>query len=216
MPTWAPLLRDKTDPRFRRRPSAAACRIRLIETTRLSVTQVCETLNCFAATMGGSWVDAVFCLRLTAPRLSRLRLGAAIGINQILSWGMTFYLPATIAGPAAATLGQLSFRVLGAFSWSLLVAGFCAPTVGRWIDRNGGRGVLLASIMVIALGQALLATSLNLALWYLGWTVIGAGMAMGLYDAAFATVGGLLGREAGPSIPVSPSLPVLPARSSGP
>ncbi len=40
----------------------------------------------------------------------------------------------------------------------------------------------------------------NLACWYLAWTVIGAGMAMGLYDAAFATIGGLLGREAGPSI----------------
>ena len=132
--------------------------------------------------------------------LSRVRLGTVLGINQTLSWGMTFYLPAIIAEPVAAALDQPPVRVLGAFSWSLLVAGFCAPRVGRWIDQHGGRGALLASILVIAFGQALLAVSTNLALWYLAWTVIGVGMAMGLYDAAFATIGGLLGQEAGPTI----------------
>jgi hypothetical protein len=131
---------------------------------------------------------------------SRFRLGAVLGINQTLSWGMTFYLPAIVAAPVATTLGQSGFRVLGAFSWALLVAGACAPRVGKWIDRHGGRGALLASIVVIALGQMVLAVTPNLAVWYLGWTIIGAGMAMGLYDAAFATVGGLLGQEAGPSI----------------
>jgi MFS family permease len=131
---------------------------------------------------------------------SRFRLGSVLGINQTLSWGMTFYLPAIIAGPVAATLGQSGFQILSAFSWSLLVAGACAPRVGKWIDRHGGRGALLASILVIAAGQVVLAVTPNLAVWYLGWTIIGVGMSMGLYDAAFATVGGLLGEEAGPSI----------------
>jgi hypothetical protein len=131
---------------------------------------------------------------------SRFRLGAVLGINQTLTWGMTFYLPAVIAAPVAATLGQSGFAVLGAFSWALLVTGACAPRVGKWIDHHGGRGALLASIVIIAAGQVILALSPGLAVWYLGWTVIGIGMSMGLYDAAFATVGGLLGREAGPSI----------------
>jgi hypothetical protein len=132
--------------------------------------------------------------------VSRFRLGAVLGINQTLSWGMTFYLPAVVAGPVTATFGRSPFAVLGAFSWALLVAGGCAPHVGKWIDRHGGRGALLASIIVIAIGQAVLGLSHGLALWYLGWTIIGAGMAMGLYDAAFATVGGLLGKEAGSTI----------------
>ena len=131
---------------------------------------------------------------------SRFRLGAVLGVNQTLSWGTTFYLPAIVADPVAAALGQSEFRVLGAFTWALLVAGGCAPTVGRWIDRNGGRGALIASTVVIACGQALLAVTPDLAVWYLGWTIIGVGMSMGLYDAAFATVGGLLGKQAGPSI----------------
>jgi MFS family permease len=131
---------------------------------------------------------------------SRFRLGAVLGINQTLTWGMTFYLPAVIAAPVAAALGQSGFAILGAFSWSLLVTGAFAPRVGKWIDHHGGRGALLASIVIIAIGQATLAFSHGLTVWYLGWTIIGIGMSMGLYDAAFATVGGLLGREAGPSI----------------
>lgn len=132
--------------------------------------------------------------------MNRHRLGLVLGINQTLSWGMTFYLPAVITKPAAASLGVTPVAVLGAFSWALLVTGICAPRVGRWIDRHGGRGPLATSIVVMAAGQALIATAPNLAMWYLAWTVTGAGMAMGLYDAAFATVGTLLGKEAGPTI----------------
>ncbi|MFL5252899.1 MAG: MFS transporter, partial [Rhodopila sp.] len=116
------------------------------------------------------------------------------------SWGMTFYLPAIIAEPVAAALAQPGYIVLGAFSWALLVAGLCAPRVGTWIDRHGGRGALLGSILVMAAGLALLAVSPNAVAWFAGWTIIGVGMAMGLYDAAFATVGGLLGKEAGQTI----------------
>ena len=131
---------------------------------------------------------------------TRFRLGAVLGINQTISWGTTFYLPAIVATPVAASFGQSGFATMGAFTWALLVAGACSPRVGKWIDRHGGRGALLTSILVIAAGQAVLAVSHGLVLWYVGWTIIGLGMSMGLYDAAFATVGGLLGQEAGPAI----------------
>jgi hypothetical protein len=132
--------------------------------------------------------------------VSRFELGAVLGVNQILSWGMTFYLPAVAGAAAAASLGQPLVWILGAFSWSLLVSACCAPFVGRWIDRHGGRGSLLASIVTMAGGLVILGFSTGLTIWFAGWTIIGAGMAMGLYDAAFATAGGLLGREAGPVI----------------
>ena len=132
--------------------------------------------------------------------MNRHRLGLVLGINQTLSWGMTFYLPAVISIPAARDLGRSTFALLGAFSVALLISGFCAPRVGRWIDRHGGKGSIAASILVLALGQAIIALSPHIAVWYLGWAVLGIGMAMGLYDAAFATVGTLLGREAGPTI----------------
>jgi hypothetical protein len=139
-------------------------------------------------------------LRRMSGSPSRIRLGAVLGINQTLSWGMTFYLPAVIAAPAAAALGQPEVTILAAFSWALLVAGFCAPRVGRWIDRHDGRTALLASIPVIASGLAVLAAAPGLAVWFAGWTIIGTGMAMGLYDTAFATAAGRLGKEAGSAI----------------
>jgi hypothetical protein len=40
----------------------------------------------------------------------------------------------------------------------------------------------------------------NLPGWYIAWTIIGIGMALGLYDAAFATIGRLLGGSARPAI----------------
>jgi MFS family permease len=138
--------------------------------------------------------------RIEVDFMNRRRLGLVLGINQTLSWGMTFYLPAVIAVPAARDLGTSTFSLLGAFSVSLLISGFCAPRVGRWIDRHGGKGSITASILVLALGQAIIAVSPNLVIWYVGWAVLGIGMAMGLYDAAFATVGTLLGRESGPTI----------------
>src|SRR5579864_3856445 len=91
--------------------------------------------------------------------LGRRRLGVVLGINQTLSWGMTFYLPAVVVVPASLDLRQSTFALLGAFTMALRIAGVCAPRVGHWIDRNGGKGCIAASIGVLAVGQAILALS---------------------------------------------------------
>ncbi len=72
--------------------------------------------------------------------------------------------------------------------------------MGSWIDRHGGRGALATGTVVMAIGLLVLAAWPGLVGWYVAWTVIGAGMALGLDDAAFATIGGLLGVEARPAI----------------
>jgi MFS family permease len=130
----------------------------------------------------------------------RRRLAVVLGLNQLLSWGMSFYLPAVIADPAARSIGVSHFTVLGAFTLALLVTGVSAPRVGKWIDQHGGRGTLVLSIVVIAAGQVVLAGAPNVAVWYVAWSIIGIGMALGLYDAAFSTTGVLLGKDAAPAI----------------
>ena len=128
------------------------------------------------------------------------RIALALGTVEVISWGVSFYLPAIVAGPAAVSLHVSKIGILGGFSWALLAAGLLAPRVGRKIDRVGGRLVVAASTLIIAVGLALLAAAPNLLFWYAGWTVLGAGMSTGLYDAAFATVGHLFGAGSAPAI----------------
>jgi MFS family permease len=71
---------------------------------------------------------------------------------------------------------------------------------GRTIDLVGGRGVLAASNLIFAAGLCLLAMAHGPVMLSLGWIVMGAGMGIGLYDAAFATLGRLYGETARSSI----------------
>ena len=135
---------------------------------------------------------------MNLPGSRRLTIG--LGTTQLISWATSFYMPAVIAAPAAADLGMSRFAILAGFSWALLAAGFCAPRVGRWIGTHGGRTPLAVGALAMALGLGLLAVAHGPALWYGGWTILGVGMALGLYDATFATLGGVLGAAAGPAI----------------
>lgn len=86
--------------------------------------------------------------------------------------------------------------MFGAFSAALVLSALIAPWVGRVIDAKGGRAVLTASNLVLAAGLALLAAAQGAVVMTAGWLVMGVGISMGLYDAAFATLAGLYGRAA--------------------
>ncbi len=120
----------------------------------------------------------------------------ALGTTQTLAWASSYYLPAILADPIARELGISATAVFAAFSAALLLSAFLGPAVGRAIDRRGGRGVLCWSNLVFAAGLALLAIAHGPVLLTTAWLVLGAGMALGLYDSAFATLAGLYGRDA--------------------
>jgi len=120
----------------------------------------------------------------------------ALGSAQTLAWGSSYYLPAILADPIADGLGLSRTVLFGVFSGSLLVSALLGPLVGRVIDTYGGRGVLALSNLVLAAGLVLLALTQGLVTLVAAWTVLGVGMAMGLYDPAFATLAGLYGRAA--------------------
>lgn len=127
---------------------------------------------------------------------SRTVVVTALGITQTLAWASSYYLPAILADPIAAGIGMPQSWVFAAFSVSLLIAAFAGPAVGRLIDRRGGRGVLIASNLVFAAGLALLAAARGPLGLFAAWAVLGVGMALGLYDAGFATLGVLYGSAA--------------------
>jgi MFS family permease len=127
-------------------------------------------------------------------------LVTTLGLGQILSWGTSFYLIAVLAGPVSRDLNwPLAWLVAGQ-SLALVVAGVASPYVGRWIERSGGRVVLAASSVLLAAAHVLIATSSNIALWYVAYFIFGLAMACGLYDAAFSTLGQIFGASARRSI----------------
>jgi predicted MFS family arabinose efflux permease len=119
-----------------------------------------------------------------------------LGVTQTLAWASSYYLPAILAGPIAQDAGMSASGVFAAFSGSLLISAFIGPRVGRTIDRIGGRGVLIVSNVSFACGLGLLAASSSWPLVWVAWAFLGVGMAMGLYDAAFAALGRIYGAAA--------------------
>jgi MFS family permease len=121
---------------------------------------------------------------------------STLGITQTLSWGSSYYLTAVFADPIATDLHLSKTWFFGVFSAALLLSGLLGPWAGRTIDRHGGRDVLAGTNIAFAVGLVLLSFASGPNGLIAAWTVIGAAMGFGLYEASFATVAGLYGRDA--------------------
>jgi predicted MFS family arabinose efflux permease len=119
-----------------------------------------------------------------------------LGVFQILAWGSSFYLLSVLALPIAADTGWSSAGIIGGLSLALLVAGLASPKVGHAIHRCGGRPVLALSSIFLAAGLVIMGLAPTLPIFIVAWLLIGLGMATGLYDPAFATLGRHYGQAA--------------------
>jgi MFS family permease len=138
-----------------------------------------------------------FALIDTDPARPRpAKVVACLGIAQIVAWGTSFYFPAVLASPIVADTGWPLGGVVGGVSIGLLVGGLVSPRVGRTIERHGGRPVLIASSLLFAAGLAGIGLAPTLPVYLLAWAVVGLGMGTGLYDAAFAALGAIYGKDA--------------------
>jgi MFS family permease len=116
--------------------------------------------------------------------------------TQWLNWGSTYYLLTVLAGPMAESTGWPRPWLIAGLSAGLVTAGLLSPSMGRAVERRGGRGVLASGSALLALGLLGLGLAPSLPFYLAAWLVLGVGMSASLNDAAVATLGRLYGLKA--------------------
>lgn len=118
-----------------------------------------------------------------------------LGLTQLIGWGVTFYLIGALGPAMTADLGWNAATVYGGFSAAIVTMALVSPLAGAAVDRWGGHRVMPAGAVIAALGCALLAAAHHVPVYFIAWLLLGIGMRLCLYDAAFAS----LARAAGPT-----------------
>ncbi len=111
-----------------------------------------------------------------------------LSVGQLITWGSVFYGFALLMEPVERELGLTRAQSSLAFSLALLVEGFAAYPVGRWIDRGHERAVMAGGSLVLALGLGLHVFVSDITGFYAAWMVLGAGLAGTVYSPVFAVV----------------------------
>ena len=113
-----------------------------------------------------------------------------LGLSQLVVWGISYYQVGVFGEQIAATHGWNLSYVHGGFSIALLVMGLTSPVIGRAIERHGGRPVMTAGSLTLAIGCVGVALAENLLAYYVAWVVMGVAMRpmmMGIYRADVVT-----------------------------
>jgi len=110
---------------------------------------------------------------------------SCLAIGQVLSWAALYYAFSSFVLPMQRELHWDKATMMGALTLGLAVWGACTYAVGSAIDRGHGRAVMSAGSLLAAAGFS--AWSLVSQPWmlYAVWAVLGAAMAMTLYEPAF-------------------------------
>jgi MFS family permease len=112
----------------------------------------------------------------------------ALGITQITVWGTSYYCLGVLAGPISRDMGWSRGFVFLGFTVALLAMGIVSSAVGRAIDRHGARAVMTLGTIVVAAGLFALSQVRSEVAYLAVWVVLGLGMRLCLYDAAFAAL----------------------------
>src|ERR1043165_274282 len=80
-----------------------------------------------------------------------------LGLSQLVCWGISYYPIGELGPQMMANLGGSRVVVYGGFSVALGAMGLVSAVIGRLIDRHGGRVVMAAGSVLMAIGCAGLA-----------------------------------------------------------
>jgi MFS family permease len=124
-------------------------------------------------------------LEAPAPSLRRLWPAiAGLGLTQLIGWGATFTALSVLGVPIGRDLGLPREAVFGGVSVMLLVSAVLAPGIGRRIDREGAREVMLAGTLIGAFALLVIACAHGPVVFWTGWGIFGVAVAMSMNNAA--------------------------------
>ena len=132
---------------------------------------------------------------MKSPVLARA-LPFTIGCNQLINWGISFYMPGTLARAITADTGWSSPAIYSGLTLAMLVMAALSPRVARLLALIGGQRTVMIGTLLIATSCVAMAYCQSLVGWYLAWIVTGIGMRLSLYDALFAALVNLYGQQA--------------------
>ena len=118
--------------------------------------------------------------------MRQLALTIALGFGQIVAFASSFYLLGVLGDPIARSLQLAPTIPFDLLSGAFLASALVGPLAGRWLDRRGGREVLMASSLVFAIGLVAIASAGGVASLGVGVLVLGLGMSIGLYGTPYA------------------------------
>jgi MFS family permease len=110
---------------------------------------------------------------------------AALAIAQVLVWAALYYAFSSFVIPMRDDLRWSETTLMGAFSVGLATWGAASYAVGAAIDRGHERAVLVGGALLAAAGLLLWAVVRQPWAFHAVWLLLGAAMAMTLYDPAF-------------------------------
>ena len=109
----------------------------------------------------------------------------ALAVGQLFSWAFLYFGFSSFVLPMQRDFGWSEPALMGAFTVGLAVWGGASYAVGAAIDHGRGRGVMTWGCMVGGAGFLLWSQAHSLWTVYAAWALIGAAMAMLLYEPAF-------------------------------
>jgi len=115
-------------------------------------------------------------------------LVGSLAVTSLVGYGCLFYAYSVLLVPMSRDLGASPTQVTFAMTLCTLASASTAVLAGRWIDRRGGRGLMMAGSVGATLLLVAASQVRDLATLYLVWAGVGVTWALVLYEPAFAVI----------------------------
>ncbi|MEE7535967.1 MFS transporter [Klebsiella huaxiensis] len=129
---------------------------------------------------------------LSAPGFVTL----AAGCNQLINWGISFYMPGTFARAIAQDTNWAATQIYLGLTIAMLMMALTSPFIARLLAHFGGQRVVISGTLMISTGCLIMANIHGLTSWFAAWILTGIGMRLALYETMFAALVNLYGQRA--------------------